>query len=227
MKRILLVEDEKNLARFIELELNHEGYEVKVAYDGRCGLQSALEEDWDCILLDLMLPKLSGLEVCRRLRQEKETPVIMITARDSIMDRVSGLDHGADDYIVKPFAIEELLARLRAIFRRLEYTEPKASMLTTYTFRDLVVEKESRLVKKDGKIIDLTKREYDLLLTLLENKNIVMTREALLNKVWGYESEVETNVVDVYIRYLRNKIDTRGQDSYIQTVRGTGYVMRE
>ncbi|KYC60071.1 hypothetical protein B4099_3545 [Heyndrickxia coagulans] len=227
MKRILLVEDEKNLARFIELELRHEGYEVKVAYDGREGLQSALEEEWDVILLDLMLPKLNGLEVCRRLRQEKETPVIMITARDSIMDRVSGLDHGADDYIVKPFAIEELLARLRAIFRRMEYSEPKKAALTTYKFRDLVLEKESRLVKKAGKTIELTKREYDLLLTLLENKNIVMTREALLNKVWGYETEVETNVVDVYIRYLRNKIDTEGEDSYIQTVRGTGYVMRE
>lgn len=227
MKRILLVEDEKNLARFIELELRHEGYEVKVAYDGREGLQSALEEEWDVILLDLMLPKLNGLEVCRRLRQEKETPVIMITARDSIMDRVSGLDHGADDYIVKPFAIEELLARLRAIFRRMEYAKPKKAALTTYKFRDLVLEKESRLVKKAGKTIELTKREYDLLLTLLENKNIVMTREALLNKVWGYETEVETNVVDVYIRYLRNKIDTEGEDSYIQTVRGTGYVMRE
>jgi len=227
MKRVLLVEDEKNLARFIELELKHEGYEVKVAYDGREGLQVALDENWDVILLDLMLPKLNGLEVCRRLRQEKETPIIMITARDSIMDRVSGLDHGADDYVVKPFAIEELLARLRAIFRRIEYTEPKTAALTTYKFRDLVLEKESRLVKKGGKIIDLTKREYDLLLALLENKNIVMTREALLNKVWGYETEVETNVVDVYIRYLRNKIDTDGEDSYIQTVRGTGYVMRE
>ncbi|KHD84237.1 response regulator transcription factor [Heyndrickxia ginsengihumi] len=227
MKRILLVEDEKNLARFIELELHHEGYEIKVAYDGRDGLQYALDENWDVILLDLMLPKLNGLEVCRRIRQEKDTPIIMITARDSIMDRVSGLDHGADDYIVKPFAIEELLARLRAIFRRMELQGSKATPLTTYTFRDLVVEKESRMVKKGDQVIELTKREYDLLLTLLENKNIVMTRDALLNKVWGYESEVETNVVDVYIRYLRNKVDTENEDSYIQTVRGTGYVMRE
>ncbi|MBL5767309.1 response regulator transcription factor [Heyndrickxia sporothermodurans] len=226
MKRILIIEDEKNLARFIELELKYEGYEVSVAYDGREGLQLSLQEDWDVILLDLMLPSLNGLEVCRRLRQEKDTPVIMITARDSVMDRVSGLDHGADDYIVKPFAIEELLARLRSIFRRIDIREPK-SQLTSYTFRDLFVEKESRIVKKGDKIIDVTKREYDLLLTLLENKNIVLTREVLLNKVWGYETEVETNVVDVYIRYLRNKIDNRGEESYIQTVRGTGYVMRE
>ncbi|PTY81836.1 DNA-binding response regulator [Heyndrickxia sporothermodurans] len=226
VKRILIIEDEKNLARFIELELKYEGYEVSVAYDGREGLQLSLQEDWDVILLDLMLPSLNGLEVCRRLRQEKDTPVIMITARDSVMDRVSGLDHGADDYIVKPFAIEELLARLRSIFRRIDIREPK-SQLTSYTFRDLFVEKESRIVKKGDKIIDVTKREYDLLLTLLENKNIVLTREVLLNKVWGYETEVETNVVDVYIRYLRNKIDNRGEESYIQTVRGTGYVMRE
>ncbi|MGG4507924.1 response regulator transcription factor [Heyndrickxia sporothermodurans] len=226
MKRILIIDDEKNLARFIELELKYEGYEVSVAYDGREGLQLSLQEDWDVILLDLMLPSLNGLEVCRRLRQEKDTPVIMITARDSVMDRVSGLDHGADDYIVKPFAIEELLARLRSIFRRIDIREPK-SQLTSYTFRDLFVEKESRIVKKGDKIIDVTKREYDLLLTLLENKNIVLTREVLLNKVWGYETEVETNVVDVYIRYLRNKIDNRGEESYIQTVRGTGYVMRE
>lgn len=226
MKRILIIEDEKNLARFIELELKYEGYEVKVANDGREGLQSALQEDWDVVLLDLMLPSLNGMEVCRRLRQEKDTPIIMITARDSVIDRVSGLDHGADDYIVKPFAIEELLARLRSIFRRIEIHDPKIQ-LTSYTFRDLFVEKESRIVKKNDKIIDVTKREYDLLLTLLENKNIVMTREVLLNKVWGYETEVETNVVDVYIRYLRNKIDNPGVESYIQTVRGTGYVMRE
>ncbi|MBS4173133.1 response regulator transcription factor [Bacillus sp. FJAT-49736] len=226
MKKILLIEDEKNLARFIELELKHEGYEIKVSYDGREGLQFALEEEWDVILLDLMLPSLNGLEVCRRVRQEKETPIIMITARDSVMDRVAGLDHGADDYIVKPFAIEELLARLRAIFRRIESHETQTNM-TSYQFRDLYVEKESRIVRKRDQVIDVTKREYDLLLTLLENKNIVMTREALLNKVWGYETEVETNVVDVYIRYLRNKIDEAGEDSYIQTVRGTGYVMRE
>ncbi|EUJ24920.1 response regulator transcription factor [Listeria grandensis] len=226
MNRILIVEDEKNLARFIELELQHEGYETAVANDGRTGLELAITEEWDAILLDLMLPQLNGVEVCRRVRQVKETPIIMITARDSVIDRVSGLDHGADDYIVKPFAIEELLARLRALLRRIETSESEMKQ-TTLEYRDIVVEKESRIVKRGEDIIDLTKREYELLLTLMENINIVLTREVLLNKVWGYETEVETNVVDVYVRYLRNKIDNKGDDeSYIQTVRGTGYVMR-
>ncbi|MCP3738976.1 response regulator transcription factor [Rossellomorea sp. BNER] len=225
MKKILVIEDEKNLSRFIELELQYEGYEIGVAFNGREGLELALEKEWDVILLDLMLPGLNGLEVCRRIRQSKQTPILMITARDSVMDRVSGLDSGADDYIVKPFAIEELLARLRAVFRR-SYQEIEGSKLTTFRYRELIVEKESRIVKSKGVSIDLTKREYDLLLTFLENQNIVLTREALLNKVWGYETEVETNVVDVYVRYLRNKIDETNTDSYIETVRGTGYVMR-
>ncbi|WP_433742566.1 response regulator transcription factor [Falsibacillus pallidus] len=227
MKRVLIIEDEKNLARFIELELQYEGYETAVCNDGREGLEQALEQDWDVILLDLMLPSLNGMEVCRRVRHVKETPVIMITARDSVMDRVSGLDHGADDYIVKPFAIEELLARLRSVFRRMETSVPAKQTMTVFTFRDITLEKESRIVKKGEEVIDLTKREYELLQTLMENENIVMTREALLNKIWGYETEVETNVVDVYIRYLRNKIDNPGEESYIQTVRGTGYVMRK
>ena len=225
MKRILVIEDEKNLSRFIELELKYEGYDVGLAYDGRDGLEKALEEEWDIILLDLMLPGLNGLEVCRRIRQVKSIPILMITARDSVMDRVSGLDSGADDYIVKPFAIEELLARLRAVFRRAVKEETVVTQ-TTFHFRDITVHKESRQVFKLEEEIEVTKREYDLLLAFLENKNIVLTREVLLNKVWGYDTEVETNVVDVYVRYLRNKIDSPGEDSYIQTVRGTGYVMR-
>ncbi|MEI2663388.1 response regulator transcription factor [Rossellomorea sp. LJF3] len=224
MKRILVIEDEKNLSRFIELELKYEGYEVGLAYDGRDGLDQALNEEWDIILLDLMLPGLNGLEVCRRIRQVKAIPILMITARDSVMDRVSGLDSGADDYIVKPFAIEELLARLRAVFRRA--VKEEAAQQTSFHFRDIIVYKESRQVFKLEDEIDVTKREYDLLLAFLENKNIVLTREVLLNKVWGYDTEVETNVVDVYVRYLRNKIDSPGEESYIQTVRGTGYVMR-
>ncbi|WP_226674972.1 response regulator transcription factor [Rossellomorea aquimaris] len=225
MKRILVIEDEKNLSRFIELELKYEGYDVGLAYDGRDGLEKALEEEWDIILLDLMLPGLNGLEVCRRIRQVKSIPILMITARDSVMDRVSGLDSGADDYIVKPFAIEELLARLRAVFRRAVKEETVVTQ-TTFHFRDITVHKESRQVFKLEEEIEVTKREYDLLLAFLENKNIVLTREVLLNKVWGYDTEVETNVVDVYVRYLRNKIDSPDEDSYIQTVRGTGYVMR-
>ncbi|SOC29123.1 two-component response regulator (YkoH) [Brochothrix thermosphacta] len=226
MNNILLVEDEKNLARFVELELKHENYNVTIAHDGREGLELALKGEWDAILLDLMLPSLNGIEICRRIRQqEQQTPIIMLTARDSVIDRVSGLDHGADDYIVKPFAIEELLARLRSLLRRVENAEP-AQKQTKLSYRDLNVEKESRMVLVGEEVIELTKREYDLLLTLMENINIVLTREVLLNKVWGYETEVETNVVDVYVRYLRNKIDCPGEESYIQTVRGTGYVMR-
>lgn len=226
-KRILIIEDEKNLARFVELELKHEGYITEVQEDGRAGLQAALEGNWDAILLDLMLPELNGLEVCRRIRQTKKTPIIMMTARDSVIDRVSGLDHGADDYMVKPFAIEELLARLRALLRRIELEgNQHNSKQTTLSYKDLIVEKENRVVRRKDEIIELTKREYELLLALIENVNVVLSRDMLLEKVWGYESDVETNVVDVYVRYIRNKLDVPGSDSYIQTVRGTGYVMR-
>ncbi|WP_334116722.1 response regulator transcription factor [Ligilactobacillus sp.] len=227
MSRILIIEDEDNLSNFVSLELQHEGYETKVCENGREGLDTALNEDWDAILLDLMLPELNGLEVCRRLRQSKSTPIIMMTARDSVIDRVSGLDHGADDYVVKPFAIEELLARLRAVLRRVDFeNDHGTTKQTTVTYRDLTIEKENRVVRRGDEIIELTKREYELLLTLMENINVVLARDVLLKKVWGYESQIETNVVDVYIRYLRNKIDRPGEDSYIQTVRGTGYVMR-
>ncbi|KRM62145.1 two-component response regulator [Paucilactobacillus vaccinostercus DSM 20634] len=227
MSRILIIEDEENLARFVELELQHEGYETDVELDGRAGLDAALEQDFDVILLDLMLPELNGIEVARRVREVKSTPIVMMTARDSVIDRVSGLDHGADDYIVKPFAIEELLARVRALLRRIHIEgggneTPK----TTVTYRDLTIEKENRVVRRGKDVINLTKREYELLLILMENVNVVMSRDVLLKRVWGYESQVETNVVDVYIRYLRNKIDRAGERSYIQTVRGTGYVIR-
>ena len=226
-KRILIVEDEKNLARFVSLELQHEGYDVVTADNGREGLEMALEKDFDLILLDLMLPEMDGFEVTRRLQQEKDTYIMMMTARDSIMDIVAGLDRGADDYIVKPFAIEELLARLRAVLRRVELeNEQNGNKQTTLTYRDLTIEKENRVVRRGDEIIELTKREYELLLTLMENINVVLARDTLLKKVWGYETQIETNVVDVYIRYLRNKIDRPGEDSYIQTVRGTGYVMR-
>ncbi|WP_080146820.1 response regulator transcription factor [Marinilactibacillus piezotolerans] len=229
MGKILIIEDEKNLARFVELELNHEGFETEVRFNGRAGLEAALDEseEWDIILLDLMLPELNGIDVARRIRQVSNVPIIMMTARDSVIDRVSGFDHGADDYVVKPFAIEELLARMRALLRRIEIeTEENANRQTTVAYKDLTVEKENRVVRRGEDVIELTKREYELLVELMENVNVVLSREVLLNKVWGYETEVETNVVDVYIRYLRNKIDVPNKESYIQTVRGTGYVMR-
>ena len=228
MSKVLVIEDEENLAKFVGLELKHEGYEVETVLDGRSGLDAALENNYDVILLDLMLPELNGLEVARRLRESKKTPIIMMTARDSVIDRVSGLDFGADDYLVKPFAIEELLARIRSLLRRIAIeTESSDKHRSIINFKDLRIEKENRIARRDDQIINLTKREYDLLLTLVENINVVQSREQLLKEVWGFDSEVETNVVDVYIRYLRNKIDDpESKASYIQTVRGTGYVMR-
>ncbi|GIO08307.1 DNA-binding response regulator [Brevibacillus reuszeri] len=225
MKKILLIEDEKNMARFIELELRHEAFHIMVAYDGKTGLDLALKEEWDVILLDLMLPGVDGLEVCRNIRAVKKTPIIMLTARDSITDRVSGLDSGADDYIPKPFAIEELLARMRVVFRRQE--EQGDIQRSLLTHKELQVDLDARVVRKGDQVIDLTKREYDLLVTFMKNVNRVLARDMLLDNVWGFEAAVETNVVDVYVRYLRNKIDSPNEPSYIQTVRGIGYVMRK
>lgn len=225
-KKILIIEDEKNLARFVSLELQHEGYEVIVEVNGREGLETALEKEFDLILLDLMLPEMDGFEVTRRLRTEKTTYIMMMTARDSIMDVVAGLDRGADDYIVKPFAIEELLARIRAIFRRQDI-ESEKKVPSQGIYRDLVLNPQNRSVNRGDDEISLTKREYDLLNILMTNMNRVMTREELLSNVWKYDEAVETNVVDVYIRYLRGKIDIPGKESYIQTVRGMGYVIRE
>ncbi|GKQ42522.1 DNA-binding response regulator [Companilactobacillus sp. RD055328] len=227
MARILIIEDEKNMARFVELELQHENYQTRVELDGRSGLDAALSEEWDAILLDLMLPELNGIEVCRRVRQEKDTPIIMMTARDSIIDRVSGLDHGADDYIVKPFAIEELLARLRALLRRIDLDEEKnVNSDQIITYKDLEIQKDTRTVRRDGEVIELTKREFELLKTLMESQGTVLNRQILLDKVWGEDGNEETNVIDVYIKYIRNKIDREGNPSYIQTVRGSGYVMK-
>ncbi|HEQ4421399.1 TPA: two-component system response regulator CovR/CsrR [Streptococcus pyogenes] len=225
-KKILIIEDEKNLARFVSLELQHEGYEVIVEVNGREGLETALEKEFDLILLDLMLPEMDGFEVTRRLQTEKTTYIMMMTAHDSIMDVVAGLDRGADDYIVKPFAIEELLARIRAIFRRQDI-ESEKKVPSQGIYRDLVLNPQNRSVNRGDDEISLTKREYDLLNILMTNMNRVMTREELLSNVWKYDEAVETNVVDVYIRYLRGKIDIPGKESYIQTVRGMGYVIRE
>ncbi|SQF02607.1 two-component system response regulator CovR [Streptococcus pyogenes] len=224
--KILIIEDEKNLARFVSLELQHEGYEVIVEVNGREGLETALEKEFDLILLDLMLPEMDGFEVTRRLQTEKTTYIMMMTARDSIMGVVAGLDRGADDYIVKPFAIEELLARIRAIFRRQDI-ESEKKVPSQGIYRDLVLNPQNRSVNRGDDEISLTKREYDLLNILMTNMNRVMTREELLSNVWKYDEAVETNVVDVYIRYLRGKIDIPGKESYIQTVRGMGYVIRE
>jgi DNA-binding response OmpR family regulator len=225
MQTILIVEDEERLAEFLELELKYEGYSVEIAYDGRLGLEKALDQDFDIILLDLMLPGLNGIEVCRRLRTAKDTPIIMLTAKDSVMDRVMGLDNGADDYLPKPFAIEELLARMRVIFKRQERLATNQTF--SLEFKDLVLDLESRLLTKENETIELTNKEFELLAFFMKNINRVLTRDMLLEQIWSYDAIVETNVIDVYVRHLRNKLNTNEKEPYIQTVRGVGYVMRD
>ena len=224
-EKLLLIEDEEKLARMVELELQYEGYEVEKAFDGRTGLDKALSGRFDLILLDIMLPALSGMEVLRRLRKESQVPVIMLTARDTVVDKVSGLDMGADDYITKPFAIEELLARIRAALRKRPAAPAEERDLLTAG--PLAMDVERHEVTVDGRAVELTRREFDLLHYLLENKEKVITRESLLDHVWGFDFVGETNAVDVYIRFLRSKIDERFGVKLIHTVRGVGYVIRE
>ena len=224
MAKILLVEDEEKLARFVELELQHEGYEVDKAFDGRTGLEMAESGAYDLLLLDIMLPALNGIEVLRRLRRTSSMPVIMLTARDAVMDKVTGLDMGADDYVTKPFSIEELLARIRAALRKESAREQENTLLSC---AGLTLDVSRRRVSRDGKEIELTGREFSLLQMFLENKTIVLTRDQLLEKVWGYGYLGETNVVDVYVRYLRGKIDDPFDQKLLHTVRGVGYVLRD
>ena len=219
---ILIVEDEGAIARFLELELTHEGYTVAKASDGRSGLDMALNGAYDLILLDVMLPGLNGLEVLRRLRAESDVPVILLTARDAVMDKVSGLDMGANDYITKPFSIEELLARIRAALR----TGTPARHGSVLRRGELVLDPARHTVRYAGAPVELTFKEFLLLQTLLENRDIVQTRDMLLEKVWGYDYAGETNVVDVYVRYLRQKIDSAFGVKLITTVRGMGYVIK-
>lgn len=224
MCKILLVEDEEKLARFIELELTHEGYQVDKAFDGRSGLTAAENGRYDLMLLDIMLPELNGLEVLRRIRRVSGLPVILLTARDAVMDKVTGLDTGADDYITKPFSIEELLARIRAALRR---KTAHAQKETLFSLAGLTLDVSRRRVTRDGREIELTGREFSLLQYFMENATIVLTREQLLEAVWGYAYMGETNVVDVYVRYLRGKIDDGFEKKLLHTVRGVGYVLRE
>lgn len=229
--KILIVEDEEKLARFVELELMHEGYEVKTEGSGRAALAEALAGSYDLVLLDIMLPELNGLEVLRRLKKEKETPVILLTARDAVMDKVSGLDAGAVDYITKPFAIEELLARIRVALKlhplRSVQASPEnaAAVEGLLTWGPLTMDIPKHRVTMNGHEITLTNREFLMLRTLLENMDIVLSRDTLLEKVCGYEYAGETNVIDVYIRYLRSKIDDVFSVRMIRTVRGVGYVI--
>ncbi|MCM1367616.1 MAG: response regulator transcription factor [Roseburia sp.] len=219
-KKILIVEDEAQISRFLQLELEHENYACTACADGREALNTALAEDFDLIILDVMLPSLNGIEVLRRLRLEKQTPVIILTARDQVVDKVNGLDIGANDYMTKPFAIEELLARIRLHTKRASATNG------TVTCGKLSVNPEARIASYDGRPIDLTKKEFDLLEYLISNRNVVVSREKLLDAVWGFDFYGSTNVVDVYVRYLRSKIDDVYGVTVIETVRGAGYVIR-
>lgn len=226
MPKILIIEDEAKIARFLELELKHEGYEVQICGDGRSGLESARKSDIDLIILDIMLPGLSGIEVCRRVRLESQVPIIMLTAKDDVTDKVSGLDMGADDYMTKPFAIEELLARIRVALNRkkMMVTEAKIDLLQIGQLK-LNLTSHSAFYGKDE--LTLTKKEYELLEYLIRNRNIVLSREQLLNNVWDYEYFGDTNVVDVYIRYLRQKVDEKYKIHLITTVRGVGYIIKD
>lgn len=222
---ILIVEDEKKLSRVLQLELEYEDYHTETADNGKDALRLITEKKWDLVLLDIMLPGLSGVEVLRRVRKSNDdTPIILLTARDEVHDKVSGLDLGANDYVTKPFQIEELLARIRVHLRQ---SAKKEVENPTLSVGDLSVNTDSREVKRENELIDLTPREYDLLICLLENKNIVLTRDQLIEHVWGYDYFGDTNVVDVYIRYLRQKIDKPFSEAYIQTVRGVGYTIKD
>ena len=225
MSKILIIEDEVYLSRFIELELQHEGYEVNVANDGLQGYNMALEVPYDLIILDLMLPGMNGHEVCRKLRQKSEVPIIMLTAKDEIMDKVTGLDIGANDYITKPFAIEEVLARVRASIRSQGVKESAAD--SELLVRNIRLNSQTFQVFKGEKEVKLTKKEFLLLKVLMQNLNFVMTREKLLKDVWNEAYHEDSNVVDVFIRYIRNKIEDIDSPKLISTVRGVGYVIRE
>ncbi len=221
--RILLVEDEEKLAKFVQLELSYEGYEVDVANDGLTGLMTARDKDPDLIILDWMMPGLSGVEVCRRLRQTgTQTPIILLTAKDEVKDRVEGLDAGADDYVVKPFSIEELLARVRAHLRR---NEPQEA--DSLVFDNLTLNRKTRQITRGQREIELTAKEFDLLEYLMTNPKQVLTRDRILEEVWGYDFMGDSNIIEVYIRYLRLKLEAEGEKRLIQTVRGVGYVLRD
>ncbi len=225
MAKILIVEDDNKIARFVELELRHEGYETETATDGRSGLARALSPEIDLVLLDIMLPELSGMEVCRRIRQESEVPIIILTAKGDVTDKVAGLDLGANDYMTKPFAIEELLARIRAVLKpRGRKAQTEAQILS---YGELTVDAATRKVSFKGNPVSLTKKEFDLLVFLLKNKNRAVSRDELLSAVWDYDYAGDTNVVDVYVRYLRQKIEEPCGIRLLETVRGVGYRIKD
>jgi two-component system response regulator MprA len=222
-ERVLVIEDEANIAQFLERGLIYEGYRVDVAYDGSSGMSMARDNPPDLVILDWMLPGLDGLEVCRRLRAASEVPILMLTAKDAVTDRVSGLDAGADDYLVKPFSFDELLARIRALLRRSTST----SRPEVLRFADLLLDTGTHRAMRDNRAIDLTAKEYELLELFMRNPRQVLTREVIFDRVWGYDFGGESNIIEVYVRYLRQKTEQESESRLIHTVRGVGYVLRE
>ena len=223
--KILIVEDEKHIARFIQIGLEKEGYKTAIEGNGRRAYEKIVQEKYDLVLLDVMLPEMDGMEICKKVREVSEVPIIMLTARDEIKDKVEGLELGANDYMTKPFAAEELLARIRGILKR--QGERSRAEESHYIIGDMILYPERYEVKVGGELVELTHKEYELLLYLVENKNHVLSRDQILQKVWGYDYFGNTNVVDVYISYLRTKIDDKFGKKYIHTTRGVGYVIRD
>ncbi|WP_206812217.1 response regulator transcription factor [Paradesulfitobacterium ferrireducens] len=223
--KILLIEDDGAIAKVIQLELEHQGHEMEVAADGQEGLKKALAGAWDVILLDVMLPYLNGYEVCKQVRGQKDTPILLLTAKDEIQDKVFGLDLGADDYLTKPFAMEELMARMRAVLRR-RNAAPQRKDERRLKFHELELNQDTYQVFFSGQEIHLTKKEFELLALFMEHPNHVLTREQILENVWGFDYYGDTNVVDVYLRFLRIKIEEKFKVHYLHTVRGVGYALR-
>ena len=226
--RVLIVEDERRIARFLQMELEHEGMSTAIEDNGRRAYERIMQENYDLILLDVMLPDMDGFTICRKVRELSQVPIIMLTAKDDIDDKVQGLDIGADDYITKPFATPELLARMRVVLRRQEsQREARETQEEILSVKNLTMYPARHEVKVDAVPVELTKKEYDLLEYLLRNKRTVLTRDQILSNVWDYDYMGDTNVVDVYIRYLRQKLDDRFQEKYIHTMRGVGYVIKD
>ena len=225
-KHILIVEDEKKIARFLQIELEHAGFQVSIETNGIAAQDKIMNNVYDLILLDIMLPGLDGFELCHRIRERSNIPIIMVTAKDKIKDKVEGLDMGADDYLTKPFALPELLARIRTAMRK-HISMVKETAEETMGVKNLILNPQNHEVYVHSQVVSLTKKEYELLEYLVKNKGRVISRDKILQVVWGYEYMGDTNVVDVYIRYLRSKLDDKFEEKYIHTIRGVGYVVKD
>lgn len=226
--KVLIVEDERRIARFLQMELEHEGFVTATEENGQRAYERIIQENYDLVLLDVMLPEMDGFTICQKVRQLTQVPIIMLTAKDDIDDKVQGLDIGADDYITKPFATPELLARMRVVLRRRSSAaEGAQNQLEVLRVKNLAMYPTRHEVMVDDVVVELTKKEYDLLEYMLRNKRTVLTRDQILSTVWGYDYMGDTNVVDVYIRYLRQKLDDKFNEKYIHTMRGVGYVVKD